>query len=235
MEHYRILLALFSLSLSLGPTLTARADIWPSWAPLPLGYADAAEFEDYLALQQLDAFELVFADGEIEVIEFDDAPLVFDVPVPSPQTTRCTAEEYELAGFTEPIGWTLDPETGTQVPLLCQRQWSDEGAGEPVTLDGGNPTWWQDSWNWTDSLVQTTYVKTKSQASGSVALDTEFCVAGDYCAKVAMSTTNQILTTNYAWWSGGTLFIYPSLDFWAEAGPDAWDEAYLHTTRPYSN
>lgn len=232
-----------------GLSQPARADIWPKWMPLPLGFADRDELEKALQEQLLYAVEYKYIDGTVRVIPLGDLSLVFDQELPSEQYIECGDADYLIYGFTNPVGWGTDPVTGTTVPIFCERPLNGEGGAddmaELVEIEHGmgrfvHEPWWDDEWNWLDGLVHDTRVMVKGTAEDPTpADDTEFCYDYGECVDLHMPINGGTLTTVIAEWiiDGGNsnILVDPSFGFWAEAGPDAWDTVGAYTTRSYAD
>ncbi len=228
---------LFVVLVMLTVTTPSQAQVWPDWMPLPLQFEDRDELEAFLQEKLAEADVIDDGHDTIRIIELGEQMLSFDEPVPGVLTEACSIEEYDLHGSTESIGWGADFETGATIPVFCERPLGYETLEESYG-DGsrsGMP-WYTDEWNWQDGLVHRTIVTTKSIVrSPTGQQDTQLCGGGGYCVDVDMSEYNQQLQTLLAYWVGDLLIVYPNPAFWYEAGGDAWDDAYLQTTRSYSN
>lgn len=223
----------------------AQADVWPSWMPLPLGFSDREELEKELQEQLLYAVEYEYIDGTVRTIPLGDLTFAFDEELPSPQYIDCGEADYLIHGFADPVGWGTDPVTGTTVPIFCERPLpGDEGyddLAELVAVERGmvrldNEPWWVDEWNWMDGVIHDTRIIVKATAEEPTpAADTEFCYTYGECVDLHMPTNGNPMSTVIAVWTGSDIFVDPDFDFWAEAGPDAWDTPGIYTTREYAD
>ena len=227
----------------------AQADVWPEWMPLPLGFADRDEIEKALQERLSYAVEYRYIDGTVRIIPLGDLTFAFDEELPSPQYILCDEKDYLVHGFTDPVGWGTDPISGATVPILCNRPvGGDDNANigaELVEVVPGmgrfvHEPWWDDEWNWTDGLVHDTRVIVKATAEDPTPDDdTEFCYDYGECVDLHMPVDGSTMTTVIALWyvdgGLGNILVDPSFEFWAEAGPDAWDTVAMNTSRVYAD
>ncbi len=191
------------------------------------------------------ATEYNYIDGTLRVIPLGDLTLAFDQELPVPQYITCGEAEYLVHGFTDHVGWGIDPVTGTEVPIYCERvlggDYGASGDAGLVEVVGGksrtvHEPWWDDEYAWLDGLVHDTRVLVKGTAEDSTpAADTEFCYDYGECVDLHMPATGSTVSTVIAQWTGTDILVVPSFDFWAEAGPDAWDTMGAYTTRSYAD